>query len=114
MLDTLQAIDASTLHDKMKSDARPVLINVLSTESYVAKHIPGSVNIPQEKIEVTETIVPDKEQDIIVYCANADCDASPKAAEALLDMGYTNVWDFEKGLAGWKNAGYTLQGQDTA
>ncbi len=112
MIDTLQAINASTLHDKMKSDARPVLINVLAEESYVTRHIPGSINIPNEKIELIETVVPDKEQDIVVYCANTDCGASPKAAEALLDMGYTNVWDFEAGLAGWKEAGYTLHGQD--
>ncbi|MDX1637601.1 MAG: rhodanese-like domain-containing protein [Balneolaceae bacterium] len=113
MIETLQQIEASTLHDKMKSDARPVLINVLSNESYVAKHIPGSINIPQEEIELVEKVVPDKEQDIVVYCANADCKASPKAAEALLEMGYSRVWDFETGLAGWKQAGYILVGQDT-
>ncbi|MDZ7692184.1 MAG: rhodanese-like domain-containing protein [Balneolaceae bacterium] len=101
MLDTLQSINASILHDKLKSEARPVLINVLSEQSYVAKHIPGSINIPLENIEMIEAVVPDKEEDIVLYCANADCDASPTAAEKILDMGYSNVWDFEDGLAGW-------------
>lgn len=112
MVETLQSIDASFLREKLKSDARPVLINVLSSESYVAKHIPGSVNIPRENIEMIENVVPDKEQDIVVYCANADCPASPKAAGDLLEMGYTSVWDFEEGLAGWEQAGYTLSGHD--
>lgn len=114
MIETLQAINASTLHDKLKSEARPVLINVLSEESYVAKHIPGSINIPLENIDMIESVVPDKEADIVLYCANADCKASPTAAEKILDMGYSNVWDFEDGLAGWKQAGYVLHGQDTA
>lgn len=113
MVETLQSIDASFLRDKFKSDARPVLVNVLSSESYVAKHIPGSISIPLENIEWIEKVVPEKEQDIVVHCANADCDASPKAADKLLEMGYTNVWDFEEGLAGWEQAGYTLTGQDT-
>lgn len=112
MIDTLQAINASTLHDKMKSEVRPVLINVLSRESYIARHIPGSINIPKDQIELAETVIPDKEQDIVVYCANSDCDASPQAAEKLLDMGYTSVWDFEEGLARWKQAGYTFAGQE--
>jgi len=37
----------------------------------------------------------------------------PKAAEALLEKGYRNVWDFETGLAGWKNAGHNLVGTET-
>lgn len=112
MLETLQAISADMLHQKLMSDARPVLINVLPNESYMAKRIPGSINIPQEEIDTIENVVPDKEQDIVVYCANEDCDASPNAAEALIENGYKNVWDFEEGLAGWRNAGYTLIGQE--
>lgn len=111
---TLQRISAERLFENMKSDTRAVVINALSRESYAAKHIPGSINIPTDEIEMVEQIVPDKQQNIVVYCANADCDASLKAAEALQEMGYENVWDFEEGLAGWKQAGYTLTGQDTA
>lgn len=114
MLETMQRISADELHKRMKSDSRPVVVNALSKDSYMAKHIPGSINIPAEHIEWAENIVPDKQQDIIVYCANADCNASPKAAEALMEMGYENVWDFEEGLSGWKNAGFKLTGQDTA
>lgn len=88
------------------------MVNVPAKESYRARRIPGSINIPVEHIDWIEHVVPDKNQDIVVYCANADCDASPKAAEALLEKGYRNVWDFEDGLAGWKNAGYDLVGTE--
>lgn len=113
MVETMKRISADDLHKRMNSDSRPVLINALSKESYTARHIPGSINIPENNIEWAEKVVPDKKQDIIVYCANADCDASPKAAEALIEMGYDSVWDFEEGLAGWRHAGYPLIGQDT-
>ena len=61
--------------------------------------------------DLIEHIVPDKEQDIVVYCANADCDASPKLAEKLIEKGYTRVWDFEEGLAGWRKEGYEDNGK---
>jgi len=104
---TLTSISAVKLREKLESDDRPVLINVLGRDAYRAERIPGSINIPSDHVEdmITE-VVPDKQQDIVVYCADADCSASPEAAHKLEDMGYTRVMDFEAGLAGWKNAGY--------
>lgn len=109
---TIQRTTAEVLHDKMNSNERPVLLNALDEEAYVAKRIPGSINVPADKADLIEKIVPDKEQDIVVYCANADCDASPKLAERLIEKGYTRVWDFEDGLAGWRKEGYELAGQE--
>lgn len=110
---TIQRTSAEVLYDKLNSSERPVLINALDQEAYLAKRIPGSINIPADKADIIENIVPVKEQDIVVYCANADCDASPRLAEKLMDKGYTRVWDFEEGLAGWKKAGYKLTGNET-
>jgi len=103
---------AELLHDKLNSDQRPVLINALEKEAYIAKRIPGSINVPADQPEWVNNIVPDKEQDIVVYCANADCPASPNLAQALIDKGYSRVWDFEEGLAGWQKEGYKLAGHD--
>jgi rhodanese-related sulfurtransferase len=30
------------------------------------------------------------------------------AAEKLVSLGYTNIWNLEKGMVGWQGAGYTL------
>lgn len=109
---TIQRTTAEMLFDKLNSNERPVLVNALDEESYIAKRIPGSINIPTDRAETIENIVPDKDQDIVVYCANADCNASPQLAEKLMDRGYTRVWDFEDGLAGWRKAGYELVGNE--
>jgi rhodanese-related sulfurtransferase len=29
-----------------------------------------------------------------------------------MEMGYKNVLDFEQGLAGWRQAGYSLRGKE--
>lgn len=111
---TMQRTTAQDLHPRMTSENRPVLINALSEDAFRAKRIPGSINITENNLECAKNVIPDKDQDIVVYCANADCDASPKLAEKLTEMGYTNVWHFEEGLAGWRSEGYRLTGTEVS
>jgi len=112
MPETLTTITAEDLKEALASDHPPVLINTLPREAHEARHIPGSVNVPVDDIEQVETLVPNKDDPIVVYCANADCTASPTAAEKLEERGYTNVVDFEDGYAGWRQAGYSLVGTE--
>ncbi len=110
---TLQTIDAETLKRKMTGEHAPVLINALAQDAFVAKHIPGSINIPTENAEIAKNVLPYMDAEIVVYCANTDCTASPNLAQKLEEMGYTNVKDFEEGLSGWRSAGYELVGNET-
>lgn len=109
---TLRTIDAETLNRKLTGNHAPILINALDQEAFLAKHIPGSINIPTGNAEIAKDVLPFMDAEIIVYCANADCTASPKLAQKLEEMGYTNVSDFEQGLAGWRTAGYELMGNE--
>jgi rhodanese-related sulfurtransferase len=112
MPETLTTITAEELKKTLESEHPPVVINVLPREAHEARHIPGSINVPTDDIEKVENLVPNKDDRIVVYCANTDCTASPKAAQKLEEMGYTNVIDFEDGYAGWRRAGYLLVGTE--
>jgi len=109
----MNTLTADQVHQKLLSDNDTVVINALGKDSFLAKHIPGSINIPAGDVEErAEQVVPDKDQEIIVYCASPDCPASPKAAKKLNEMGYTNVYDFEDGVTGWLKANYSLIRED--
>lgn len=112
MAETLTTITADELKEALESEHPPVVINVLSREVYEARHIPGSINVPTGEIDRVESLVPTKDDPIVVYCANADCTASPTAAQKLEEKGYANVIDFEDGYAGWRRAGYPLVGEE--
>lgn len=113
MAATLTTISADELKKRMGSERPPVLINTLPREAHEARHIPDSVNVPTDDIECVETFVPNRDEPIVVYCANADCEASPTAAQKLEEMGYTNVVDFEDGYTRWRRAGYPLVGAES-
>lgn len=106
----METISAQKIKEKKDKGDDFVLIDVLPKEKYESQHLPGAINIPVNEIEdrIKEE-VPEKDKEIVVYCANTKCQASPKAAEKLEDLGYTDVKDFEEGLAGWQEAGYEFE-----
>jgi len=107
----MKNINAEELKKKIDANEDFILIDVLSKESFEAKHVPKSINITVDELEQrAANELTDKNKEIIVYCASTECQASPSAAKKLEEMGYTNVADFEAGLAGWQEAGYDFDG----
>ncbi|MDX1633894.1 MAG: rhodanese-like domain-containing protein [Marinobacter sp.] len=94
--------DLKTMNETEHEDF--VLINVLPREKFNEKHIRTSINIPVDDddfVDKVESIAGSKQRKIVVYCANFECDASPKAAKKLEDAGFTQVYDYEGGTKDW-------------
>jgi rhodanese-related sulfurtransferase len=106
----MEKISADELKKKMDANEDFILVDVLTLESFKGKHLPRAINIPVQEIENKASgMLFDKNKRIIVYCASKDCNASPTAAKKLEVLGYTDVIDFETGLAGWQEAGYDFE-----
>lgn len=104
----MQTIDHQELKRMMDEKQDFVLIEALPESSFREEHLPGAINIPVEADDFDELVkdaIPDKDQDVVLYCANTECPASPKAAKKMEAMGYTHVYDYEAGKADWKEAG---------
>jgi len=54
-----------------------------------------------------ETMIPEKQAAIVLYCGGGF--RSALAADALKQMGYTNVVSMDGGIKAWKEAGYPLE-----
>lgn len=103
-----QTIDAATLHTVLASDERPVLVNALAREAFEEERIPGSISIPAgDALRVAPDVLA-RDQSIVVYCASRNCTASPTLAQKLVDLGYSEVADFEGGIEEWVRAGYRM------
>lgn len=77
-----------------------IILDVRTFEEYNGGHIPGAICIPNEDIgSEPPAELPDKEQLIYVYCRSGN--RSKKAAQKLVDMGYTNIVEFG-GIINWK------------
>ncbi|MGI8999399.1 MAG: rhodanese-like domain-containing protein [Candidatus Limnocylindria bacterium] len=104
-----QNIDAATLHERLASNDRPVLINALAREAFNDERIAGSISVPaSDALRVAGDVLA-RDQSIVVYCASRNCTASPTLAQKFVDLGFTEVADFEGGIEEWERAGYPLQ-----
>lgn len=111
-----QTIDARELRGRMTTGGpeRPVLVNALAREAFQETRIPGSISIPASEALGLAPGVLDRDQPVVVYCASRSCTASPTLAQKLVDIGFSDVTDFEGGIEEWERAGYPMQASRVA
>ncbi len=85
------------------------LIEVLGENEYNKAHIKGAINIPLKKVGTEAKQKFNEEDEIVVYCSDYDCSASPTAAKKLDSLGFKNVYDYEGGKKEWKEAGLPME-----
>lgn len=105
-------ITRDALKKKIDEKSNFVIIDVLGQGSYEERHLPGAISIDAHDSDFVKQVqerFPNKNTEIVVYCASFTCPLSLKAASDLADAGYTNVIDFEGGLADWEDAGYPFE-----
>jgi rhodanese-related sulfurtransferase len=105
-------IDRESLKQMMDNGEEFRLVEVLMPKEFQRLHIQGAENIPLKEIGKQATSRFGREDTIVVYCADEQCQASPKAAEKLEAFGYRNVYDYEGGKQDWVEAGYPVEGDE--
>ena len=92
-------ITAEEAKQIMDTEEGYIILDVRTQEEYDEGHIPGAIVISHEEIaEKAEDVLTDKDQLILVYCRSGR--RSKLAAEALVELGYTNIKEFG-GIIDW-------------
>jgi rhodanese-related sulfurtransferase len=93
---------------------RAQILEVLPAEEFEAEHLPKAVNIPLQELTPENTRHLRKDQALIVYCANYQCDLSARAAWRLESMGFQEVYRYTPGKQDWIAAGFETEGTNAA
>jgi rhodanese-related sulfurtransferase len=108
---TALEIGREELRQKVENGEAFVLVDALPPIAFAASRLPGAVNIPPDAVEgVAGLRIPELETEVIVYCANPDCESSGEVAARLVELGYRNVKHYSGGKDDWRAAGLPLEG----
>jgi len=92
-------LTASDAHDMMAESEGYIILDVRSKSEYEESRIEDSMLIPADELaRRAEAELPDKGQLIFVYCRSGA--RSERASRALVELGYTNIYDFG-GIISW-------------
>ena len=89
-----------------------VILDARSTEEYEAGHIPGSINIPHDRIPEFMNVLNGEvstDAHIVCYCKSPTCDFSDLLATELKVIGYPDVSIFSGGWEHWTKANYPVE-----
>jgi rhodanese-related sulfurtransferase len=92
------------------AQGRAQLVEVLPESEYKKEHLPQALNIPLGKMAAATTKSLRKDQAVIVYSADFQCDLSARASCRLESMGFQEVYRYTPGKADWLAAGWDTEG----
>ena len=78
----------------MMDTQEAIVLDVREQDEFDAGHIPGAVLLPVGTItkDTATAVIPELDSVVLVYCRSGN--RSKKASQALVDLGYTGIYEF--------------------
>ena len=100
----VRELDVDQTRERLTQNPRAQLIDVREDSEWMNGHALNARHISKGVIERDiEQMVPDKSAEVILYCGGGF--RSILAADALQEMGYTNVASMAGGWRAWRDNG---------
>lgn len=106
----VQTLDVKTYAEKLKNTEKPQLLDVRTPEEFGVEHLENADNVNVNSPDFAAKAAQyDKSKPIFVYCKVGG--RSAQAADKLVAMGFTEVYNLEGGIMRWTTAGMPKAGQ---
>lgn len=103
----IKEISVQELKQKMDKGTSSLVIDVREPDETQNGVLPEAQVIPRGFLELKiENLEPNREREIILYCAGGN--RSALAAKSLNDLGYKHVSSMQGGYAAWQHAGFPI------
>lgn len=106
----LPTLSTAALGALLRSGSSTVLLDARSGRYDDGRRIPGAKSLTdQATAEQAAALIPSKDTLVVTYCANLKCPLSGRLAKHLRTLGYTNVVEYQAGIADWTAAGNAVE-----
>lgn len=99
---TLSIDEFADIVDNRADDYQIINVHI----PYAGEVANTDANIPYNDLDALTAAIASKDSPVILYCRSGNM--SEQASRALVELGYTQVWDVPGGMAAWQASGYEL------
>lgn len=108
----IKQLTRTELQSRIAANPAIILVEALPEKYFRDRHLPGALHLPHDQVrELAANLLPDKQAEIVTYCASATCQNSHIAAKVLTQMGYSNVSVYPGGKQDWIEAGLPVESE---
>lgn len=94
------------LQARLQANPQLVLLEALPLRYFEQSHLPGAIPFDHTAVAAEASRkLPNRDAEIVTYCASASCQNSHQAAQALRALGYGRVAVYAGGKQDWVDAG---------
>jgi rhodanese-related sulfurtransferase len=105
-----EIISRQALVERLAAATPPVLLEALPEKYFAANHLPGARHMPHDAVDALAAgLIPSQDSEVVVYCANVQCQNSHIAARRLAQLGYRNVRVYAGGKQDWETGGLPFE-----
>lgn len=102
-----RTVDLARVRELLHGGAQ--LVEVLPVEEYEELHLPGAISLPLKGLDAQAAQHLDRSRPVIVYCWDALCDMSPRAAVWLEQLDF-DAYDYALSKVDWMAHGLPMEG----
>jgi rhodanese-related sulfurtransferase len=102
-----RTVDLQGVRELLERGAQ--LVEVLPAQEYEELHLPAAISLPLKELDEHAAERLDRERPVIVYCWDALCDMSPRAAAWLEHLGF-DAYDYALSKVDWMAHGLPMEG----
>lgn len=103
-------ITREELQARIATNPTLLILEALPEKYYRDGHLPGAKHMPHDQTAaLAPALAPDRDTEIVVYCASKTCQNSHIAANVLKQIGYGNIAVYGGGKQDWVDAGLSLE-----
>lgn len=89
-----------------------VVLDNRKERDYDAGHIEGALRLVNTEVtaDTMAAAVPSKDTPVLMYCNGLKCGRAADAVNKAIELGYTKIYYYAKGMAEWKEKGLPVAG----
>jgi rhodanese-related sulfurtransferase len=99
---------ADLYQEMLEGKTHLVVVDARYPEAYARERLPGAISLPWRELDEARAAHLPRDARYVVYCWDASCRASTKAADRMESLGF-DVNELHGGLQAWKKQGYPTE-----